>query len=192
MLYFVTFINDYKKHILVTFMKTKSQDLEEFKTFKGVAKTFTWHKLEILWIDNGVEYNSINFHMYYSNHGIIHQFSKPYSLGSKNIIKKETNHYVRLQIVFFIKAIFKWCCGMKQSINMVFVQHASNRVVEELDTWTNIYWNPNTICVSFAQFLVFKYLFTYLNINKVKWIPKQQNVYSLDGMKPQKDFVAII
>ncbi len=40
--------------------------------------------------------------------------------------------------------------------------------------------------------LIFKYLFTYLNINKVKWIPKQQNVYSLDGMKPQKDFVATI
>jgi hypothetical protein len=99
----------------VAFMEIKSQVLEKFKRFKGVVETFTWHKLEILWIDNGVEYIYINFYKYYYNRGIIHQISKSYSLGSNNTIEKETNHYARLKIVFFIKAIFERCCGTKQS-----------------------------------------------------------------------------
>jgi hypothetical protein len=36
--YFVTFIDDYNKRILVVFMKIKSQVLEEFKRFKGIIE----------------------------------------------------------------------------------------------------------------------------------------------------------
>jgi hypothetical protein len=47
-LYFVTFIDDYSRQILVTFMKTKNQVLKEFKIFKGVIETIIGHKLESL------------------------------------------------------------------------------------------------------------------------------------------------
>jgi uncharacterized protein YbcV (DUF1398 family) len=75
--YFVTFIDDYNRQILVTFMKTKNQILEEFKRFKGVAKTITRHTLEILQTNNGGEYAFVEFCRYYSNHGIIHHFLEP-------------------------------------------------------------------------------------------------------------------
>jgi hypothetical protein len=152
MLYFITFINDHKRHMSVAFMEIKSQVLEKFKRFKGVVETFTWHKLEILWIDNGVEYIYINFYKYYYNRGIIHQISKSYSLGSNNTIEKETNHYARLQLFFSLKQSLKDVVVRNNQSNMAFVQHASNQVVEELDIWTNIYWNLDTRCFSLAQF----------------------------------------
>jgi hypothetical protein len=36
--YFVTFVDDYNKRILVVFMKIKSRVLEEFKRFKGIIE----------------------------------------------------------------------------------------------------------------------------------------------------------
>jgi len=52
MLYFVTFINDYKRHISIAFMKTKKLNSGGIQKVQGSGWNF--YMMEILWIDNGV------------------------------------------------------------------------------------------------------------------------------------------
>ena len=67
--YFALFIDDFNRMTWVYFLKTKSQVLSVFKSFKKMVETQSGQKVKVLRTDNGGEYTSKDD--YYSKHAIL-------------------------------------------------------------------------------------------------------------------------
>jgi len=170
-LYFVTFINDYNRWILITFMKIKNQMLEEFKIFKGIVETITWHKLNFLQTNNGGEYIFVEFRKYCSDHGIIHQFFGPHSLennkttGRKNRSLCETVgcflHQSHIPKTMWLEAIRMAC--------YLFSKHPTKSLNNHIPK--QLFTRKNRMSLTYV-FFVHESLPTYPNTKEPEWIPR--------------------
>ena len=77
--YFALFIDDFNRMTWVYFLKTKSQVLSVFKSFKKMVETQSGQKVKVLRTDNGGEYTSKEFNVFCLEVGIVHQLTAPYS-----------------------------------------------------------------------------------------------------------------
>ena len=71
--YFITFIDDYSRHVWVYPIKTKDQALSKFKDFRLLVENKFDCKIKQLRSDNGGEYTSHEFENYLKSNGIAHQ-----------------------------------------------------------------------------------------------------------------------
>lgn len=78
-LYFVTFIDDYSRNVVVYLMKNKSEVFQCFKNYKQMAEKQTGFQLKKIRSDNGKEYVNKSFSDFCKLHGIQHQKTAPYS-----------------------------------------------------------------------------------------------------------------
>ena len=77
--YFALFIDDFNRMTWVYFLKTKSQVLFVFKSFKKMVETQSGQKVKVLRTDNGGEYTSKEFNVFCQEARIVHQLTAPYS-----------------------------------------------------------------------------------------------------------------
>lgn len=70
--YFVTFIDEYSRFIVIYFFKHKSQVHKIFQNYKAYAKNQTWHFIKALCSDNGGELTFKEFNSFCTQHRIIH------------------------------------------------------------------------------------------------------------------------
>ncbi|WJZ92852.1 hypothetical protein VitviT2T_011827 [Vitis vinifera] len=70
--YFALFIDDLSRMTWVYFLKTKSQVLSMFKSFKKMVETQSGQNVKVLIIDNGGEYISKEFNVFCQEAGIVH------------------------------------------------------------------------------------------------------------------------
>ncbi len=73
--YFVTFIGDYSRYTMVSFLKTKDEVLQKFKDYKAFVEKQTGKQIKCLRTDNGGEYKSLEFQNFVKTEGIMRQFS---------------------------------------------------------------------------------------------------------------------
>lgn len=59
--YFVTFIDDYSRHVWIYFMEQKSEIMKWFCIFQSLVERQTGHKILALQSDNGGEYLAHKF-----------------------------------------------------------------------------------------------------------------------------------
>src|SRR6202034_1879402 len=77
--YFITFIDDYSRYIVVKTMKLKSEALKHFLDYKAWAENGTGYKIKTLRTDGGGEYSSDEFSAALKQHGISRQQTPPYT-----------------------------------------------------------------------------------------------------------------
>jgi transposase InsO family protein len=77
--YFITFIDDYSRAVIVRTIAKKSEAYDSFITFKAWAENLTGHRIKSFRSDRGGEYNSNAFTKFLELHGIAHQQSPAYT-----------------------------------------------------------------------------------------------------------------
>src|ERR1700722_18946751 len=77
--YFVTFIDDYSRFIVVNLMKSKAEVIQHFMTYRAWSENVTGNRIKILRSDNGGEFISKEFDSLLTKHGIARQTSPPYT-----------------------------------------------------------------------------------------------------------------
>ena len=87
-LYIATFINDYSRHGVVYFLKSKDQCAAAFKTFLAWAETQTSEQLLMLHSDWGGEYLSCAIKNVLDQKGIEHKLTMPGSSQQNGVAKR--------------------------------------------------------------------------------------------------------
>jgi len=77
--YFLTFIDDATRYCYVYLLKSKDEALNYFRIYKAEVENQLEKKIKRLRDDRGGEYISNDFSNFCSEHGIIHEFTPPYS-----------------------------------------------------------------------------------------------------------------
>ena len=75
----MTFIDNFSRKSVVTFLKTKGEVLEAFKAYKTMVELQTGKQIKMLRTDNGGEYMSKTFEQFCLDSGIVHQTTVPYT-----------------------------------------------------------------------------------------------------------------
>jgi Reverse transcriptase (RNA-dependent DNA polymerase)/gag-polypeptide of LTR copia-type/Integrase core domain/GAG-pre-integrase domain len=77
--YFITFIDDYSRYIVIKTMKSKDEALKHFLDYKGWAENSTGYNIKTLRTDGGGEYFSNDFDAVLKQYGISRQKTPPYT-----------------------------------------------------------------------------------------------------------------
>ena len=73
--YFMLFIDDFSRMTWVYFLKEKYEAFRKFKVFKNLVENEKEEKIKCLRSDNGGEFTSNEFDLFYEENGIKRQFS---------------------------------------------------------------------------------------------------------------------
>ena len=117
--YFISFIDDYSKFTVITFLKTKNQALSAFKNYLHLAENLTNHKLKSLQTDGGGEYHSTEFINFCKSQGIHHRRSVPHTPQQNGTAERKNRsllnaarsmlHAAKLESKFWEEAIATAC-----------------------------------------------------------------------------------
>ena len=91
--YFLTLIDDCTRYCYVYLLRSKDEALEMFQHFKNEVENQLDRKIKVIRSDKGGEYET-PFGDFYSQNGIIHQTTAPYS-PQKNGIAKRKNRTLK-------------------------------------------------------------------------------------------------
>ena len=92
--YYVLFADACFKFIWLYLLKHKSDVLDVFKFFKATIENQLNSKIKTLRTENGGEFTSNAFKLFYSSHGIIHQFSCPHTPQQNGMAERKHRHVV--------------------------------------------------------------------------------------------------
>ena len=94
--YFLTFIDDFTRFTMVTFLKTKRSDqvLEKFKFYHKLVTNQQDLPLKVLQSDNGGEFKSEHFQNYCQNHGIQQRFTICYTHQHNSRVERRNRLYM--------------------------------------------------------------------------------------------------
>ncbi len=91
----------------------------KFEEYKTLAKNKTKKMIKILRMDNGGEYDSLEFLNFFQTHGIFHQFTIPCTLEQNGVVEQKSHtivevahnmlHVVKLFKTFWVEAISTTC-----------------------------------------------------------------------------------
>ena len=88
--YFISFIDDYSRFTVITFLKTKNQALQALKNYLTLAENITKSKIQFLQTDGGGEYNSNALMDFCKSKGIHHRKSTPQTPQQYGIVEKKS------------------------------------------------------------------------------------------------------
>lgn len=86
--YFVTFIDDYSRKVVVYGICKKSMVLDVLKDYKNQAENQTGKKIKIIRSDNGTEYCNRAMQDFCRSAGIVHQTSVPYTPQQNGVAER--------------------------------------------------------------------------------------------------------
>ena len=87
--YYVTFIDDHTRKVLLYFMKAKSKVFQHFKHFKNMVEKETGVQIKCLRSDGGGEYFSNEFSRFLDEQGIKRQFTCRYTPQQNGVAEEE-------------------------------------------------------------------------------------------------------
>jgi len=94
--YFLTFIDDFTRHIWVYFLKEKSQVLNKFKEFKARAETQSGGKIKVLRIDRGGEFETKEFRKFVTDQGIQRQLTTTNTPQQNGVAERKNRTIVEM------------------------------------------------------------------------------------------------
>src|SRR4028118_2218566 len=86
--YFVVFVDDATRFIWVRFLAKKSDLLQEYTNFLTFIRTQFDANIKRIRSDNGGEYTGHGFEELNKKHGIVHEFTPPYSHESNGLAER--------------------------------------------------------------------------------------------------------
>lgn len=86
--YFVTFIDDFSRKVVVFCIKKKSMVMDVFKDFKARAENETGQKIIVLRTDNGKEFCNETMDNFLRSAGITHQTTAPYTPEQNGVAER--------------------------------------------------------------------------------------------------------
>jgi transposase InsO family protein len=95
-LYFLLVVDDYSRFMWVEMLKFKSEALAYFKKIKARAETECESKLKALRTDRGGEFNSTQFSIFCTEHGIKHYTTTPYTLQQNGVVERRNQTVVEM------------------------------------------------------------------------------------------------
>ncbi|KAK2421428.1 E3 ubiquitin-protein ligase SPL2 [Trifolium repens] len=75
--YFLTFIDDYTRHVWLYLIEKKSEVFIKFKKFKALVEKQSDCSVKKLRTDGGGEYTSLEFAKFCEEEGIVHEVTAP-------------------------------------------------------------------------------------------------------------------
>ncbi|WKA00249.1 hypothetical protein VitviT2T_018628 [Vitis vinifera] len=120
--YFALFIDDLSRMTWVYFLKTKSQVLFVFKSFKKMVETQSGQNVKVLRTDNGGEYISKEFNVFCQEAGIVHQLTAPYSPQQNGISERKNRTVMEMaRCMLFEKKLPKllWAEAVNTSVYLL-------------------------------------------------------------------------
>nr|CAD1827321.1 unnamed protein product [Ananas comosus var. bracteatus] len=76
--YYISFIDDFSRKVLVKFLKSKGEAFQAFKYFKAEVENLTKCCIKVLQSDNDFEYKSKEFELFCKQNGISRYYTNPY------------------------------------------------------------------------------------------------------------------
>ena len=117
--YFISFIDDYSKFTVITFLKAKNQALSAFRNYLSLAENLTNQKLQSLQTDGGGEYHSKDFISFCKSQGIHHRRFVPHTPQQNGTAERKNRsllnaarsmlHVAKLESKFLEEAIATTC-----------------------------------------------------------------------------------
>ena len=92
--YCVTFIDDYSRKTLIYFLEAKSEVFERFQEFKTFVENQIGKKIRVVRTENGVEYTSNEFMVYFLTEGIKKEHNVPHTPQHNGVAKHKNRTMV--------------------------------------------------------------------------------------------------
>lgn len=100
--YFLLFVDDFSRRMLVYLLKEKSSAFDAFKKFKSLVENRSELKIKMLRTDRGGEFCSKEFNSFYEDSGIERQYTAPYTPQQNEVVERR-NRTVAAMVRSFIK-----------------------------------------------------------------------------------------
>jgi transposase InsO family protein len=94
-LYYVIFLDDCSRKCWIYFLEAKSDTFDKFKEYKSFIEKQTGKHIRTLRIDNGGEFESLQFEDFFKEAGIKRQLTVPYNPHQNGVAERKNNKYVR-------------------------------------------------------------------------------------------------
>jgi transposase InsO family protein len=88
-LYYLTFIDDYSRKTWLYLLKSKDEVFNKFQEFKAEIENLTNKKIKTLRIDNGGEYTSKEFIVFYKSIGIRRELTVPHNPQQNDVAERK-------------------------------------------------------------------------------------------------------
>jgi transposase InsO family protein len=88
-LYYAIFIDDYSRKCWIYFLKVKSDTFDKFKEYKAFIEKKTWKHIRTLRIDNGEEFESLQFEDFCKEARIKRQLTMPYNPQQNGVAERK-------------------------------------------------------------------------------------------------------
>lgn len=86
--YLLTFVDDFSRKVFVYPIKRKEEVFNTFLAFKKLIENQLGSTIKILRSDNGKEFCNDKFKIFMKNHGIVHQFTAPYTPEQNGVAER--------------------------------------------------------------------------------------------------------
>ena len=86
--YFVTFVDDYTRHVWVYILKHKDEVFQRFLEWKALVERSSGRHIKALRPDNGGEYTSSEFTLYMTKEGIKHELTTPHTPEQNGVAER--------------------------------------------------------------------------------------------------------
>jgi transposase InsO family protein len=86
--YFLLLVDDLSRYMWVMVLDTKGKAADTIRRAQAAAKVECGRKLRVLRTDNGGKFTAAEFASYYTDEGIQHHYSTPYSLQQNGIVER--------------------------------------------------------------------------------------------------------
>jgi transposase InsO family protein len=86
--YMLTIIDDYSRRVFPYFLKHKSNAFDAFKAWKVMVEKQTKRKVNVLHTDNGMEFYSNEFNLFYIKEGIVRHHTIPYTRQQDSVVER--------------------------------------------------------------------------------------------------------
>jgi transposase InsO family protein len=91
------FIDDFTTMSWICFVKEKLEALNKFKSFKTLVENEKETKIKCLRFENGGEFTSREFDVFYETQGVKRQFSAARTPQQNEIVERKNRNFRRLQ-----------------------------------------------------------------------------------------------
>lgn len=94
--YFLTIVDDYSRSVWTFLMQNKTQAIKLIVNFiKYVSNQFDT-RIKIIRTDNGSEFVGLECQEIFSNNGILHQWSGPYTPQQNGVVERKHRHLLQV------------------------------------------------------------------------------------------------
>jgi hypothetical protein len=117
--YYVSFIDHYSRKTWVYFLKSKDEVFGKFKEFKALIENLSERNFKILRLDNGGEYTSKEFVIFFKDVGIKRELTTPYNHQQNGVAEKKNRtimEVVKIMIHYQDLSMHLWAEAARMAV----------------------------------------------------------------------------